>query len=159
MLSGDHGGGGDHALFVQRVRMVIDVAGQEGRADIGAVNPVLIGLGAGRLAGVEVRCNFFYAEDADGERQHIVQRLAQIDGRNGRFDHQAGGLGQCVHTGVGASGALGQGLFTGQVFDSGHQCPLNGGTVRLDLPSGEIMAVIGQRELEIARHCQRHNTF
>ena len=51
---------------------------------------------------------------------------------------------------IGAPGALRQGFFAGEVFESGHQCPLNGHSVRLDLPSGEVMAVISEREFEIS---------
>jgi hypothetical protein len=56
-----------------------------------------------------------------------------------------------VDTGVSAAGALGQDYFAGQVFENGHQRSLDGWAVRLDLPSGEVVAVITQRELEIAR--------
>jgi len=57
-----------------------------------------------------------------------------------------------VDAGIGAARALRQGFFAGEVFESGHQRPLNGQSVGLDLPSGEIMAVIREREFEIARH-------
>jgi hypothetical protein len=36
------------------------------------------------------------------------------------------------------------------VFESGHQRPLNGQSVGLDLPSGEIVAIVCEREFEIA---------
>jgi hypothetical protein len=37
------------------------------------------------------------------------------------------------------------------VFESGHQRPLNGQSVGLDLPTGEVMAVIREREFEISQ--------
>jgi len=59
-------------------------------------------------------------------------------------------LSQCVDACIGAARALRQGFFAGQVFESGHQRPLNGQSIRLDLPSGEVMAIVSQREFEVA---------
>ena len=56
-----------------------------------------------------------------------------------------------MDAGVGATGALRQRFFAREVFESGHQRPLNGQSVGLDLPSGEVVAVIREREFEIAR--------
>ena len=56
-----------------------------------------------------------------------------------------------MDAGIGAAGALREGLFAGEVFESGHQRPLNGQSVGLDLPSGEIVAIVCEREFEIAR--------
>lgn len=47
---------------------------------------------------------------------------------------------------IGAARALGQGFFASEVFESGQQCPLNGQSVRLDLPSGEVVAIVRERE-------------
>jgi hypothetical protein len=57
-----------------------------------------------------------------------------------------------VDAGIRASGALGEGLFTCEVFDSGHQRTLHRCKPRLNLPSGEVMAVVGECELEISLH-------
>jgi hypothetical protein len=54
-----------------------------------------------------------------------------------------------MDAGIGSAGALREDSFTGQVFESGHQCPLNGHTVGLNLPSGEIVAIVRQGELEV----------
>jgi hypothetical protein len=45
---------------------------------------------------------------------------------------------------------LRQGFFAGEVFESGHQRPLNGQSVGLDLPSGEVVAIVSKREFEIS---------
>jgi hypothetical protein len=55
-----------------------------------------------------------------------------------------------VDAGIGAAGALRESFFASEVFESGHQRPLNGQSVGLDLPSGEIVAIVCEREFEIA---------
>ena len=50
-----------------------------------------------------------------------------------------------VDAGIGAAGALREGFFAGEVFESGHQRPLNGQSIRLDLPAGKVMAIISDR--------------
>jgi hypothetical protein len=99
---------------------------------------------------MKIRRRFFHGKDAYGPRKHVIERAHEIWRGNWRFDSNGGDLGQCVDAGVGASGALRQRFFTGQLFESGHQCPLNGHTVRLDLPSGEVMAIVSEREFKIA---------
>jgi hypothetical protein len=59
-------------------------------------------------------------------------------------------LSERVDACIGAPRALRQGFLAREVFESGHQCPLNGHSIRLDLPSGEVMAVISEREFEIS---------
>ena len=46
---------------------------------------------------------------------------------------------------IGAARALWESFFAGEVFESGHQRPLNGQSVRLDLPSGEVVAIVSER--------------
>jgi hypothetical protein len=50
-----------------------------------------------------------------------------------------------VDAGIGTTGALREGFFASEVFESGHQRPLNGQSVRLDLPPGKVMAIISKR--------------
>jgi hypothetical protein len=45
------------------------------------------------------------------------------------------------------------------VFESGHQRPLNGQSVGLHLPTGEVVAVISECEFEIAWQKSAPNTF
>src|SRR5277367_3549844 len=59
---------------------------------------------------------------------------------------------------VGAPGALGQNLFAGHSSNSRGQSALDCGGVRLNLPSGEFRAVIGQNDFEIA-HGSRLGSF
>lgn len=66
------------------------------------------------------------------------------------MDDHAGGLRQRVDAGVSPPGALRHGFFPGEVFESGHQCPLNGHPVGLDLPAGEVGAIVSEREFKIA---------
>ena len=60
-------------------------------------------------------------------------------------------MSESVDAGIGAARALRESFFAGEVFESGHQCPLNGQSVRLDLPSGEVVAIVSQREFEISQ--------
>ena len=55
-----------------------------------------------------------------------------------------------MDAGVGAARALRESFFAGEVFESGHQCPLNGQSVGLNLPTGEVVAIVSKREFEIA---------
>ena len=52
---------------------------------------------------------------------------------------------------IGAARALRQSFFAGEVFESGHQRPLNGQSIGLDLPPGEVVAIISEREFEISQ--------
>lgn len=52
---------------------------------------------------------------------------------------------------IGAARALWEDFFAGEVFESGHQCPLNGQSVGLDLPPGEVVAIVSKREFEISQ--------
>jgi hypothetical protein len=61
-------------------------------------------------------------------------------------------LSERVDAGIGAARALRESFFAGEVFESEHQRPLNGQSVRLDLPSGEVVAIVSEREFEIS--CQ-----
>ena len=62
----------NHVLLIQRIRVVINVAGQERRADFITINAVAIGFCRSRLARVKVlRCRF-NGKDANTFRQHII---------------------------------------------------------------------------------------
>jgi len=56
-----------------------------------------------------------------------------------------------MDAGVGAARALWESFFAGEVFESGHQRPLNGQSVGLDLPAGEVVAIVSEREFEISQ--------
>ena len=68
-------------------------------------------------------------------------------------------MSQSVDACIGAARALRESFFASEVFESGHQCPLNGRSVRLDLPSGEVVAIVSEREFEISRQVWFPNTF
>ena len=52
---------------------------------------------------------------------------------------------------IGTARALRESFFAGEVFESGHQRPLNGQSVGLDLPTGEVVAIVSEREFEISQ--------
>ena len=52
---------------------------------------------------------------------------------------------------ISAARALWESFFAGEVFESGHQRPLNGQSVGLDLPTSEVVAIVSEREFEISQ--------
>ena len=58
----------EHGFFVERIRMVIDVAPVEGRTDLVAKNRVAVSLRHGIEARVKVRPDFFGIKDANRSR-------------------------------------------------------------------------------------------
>src|SRR5438876_10995067 len=63
----DNGYGGSlDCLFLQRVRMVIDISGQFRRTDFAPPNAVAINLALRAVAGVECRRSLLCREHADG---------------------------------------------------------------------------------------------
>ena len=60
-------------------------------------------------------------------------------------------MSECMDAGISAARALWESFFAGEVFESGHQRPLNGQSVRLDLPSGEVVAIVSEGEFEVSR--------
>jgi hypothetical protein len=145
MLACHDCGGFHHARFVERIGMVVNIACQKRRTGIAAINAVSICLGDGRVAGMEFRRHFFHGKNPDGPRENVIEGAGKICDRNGRRNGDGGGLGQRVNACVSAARALGQRLFAGQLFDNGHQCSLNSGAVGLDLPTGEVMAIVSER--------------
>ena len=138
-------GGANEGLFVHRVGIVIDVAGQKGRANRVPINPVAIGLCRGGMSRVKVLVHGLYRIHPDGPRKNIVQRNDQVGFRNGRFQVDGGDLAKRVNPGVGASGALRQHLLAGKALDTFGQSALHGRQPGLDLPAVKFRSVIGQR--------------
>ena len=55
-----------------------------------------------------------------------------------------------VNSGIGTSGALRRDVFAGQPSNSGRQGALNGRQPGLDLPAGEVGAVVGEDEFKVS---------
>ncbi len=89
-------------------------------------------------------------EHADGRRENVVQSQCPVFGRDRRGGLEGRYLGQRMHTGIGAAGALGQYIFAGQPSNSRGECALDGGAAGLHLPAGEVGAVVGEDQFEIA---------
>ena len=146
MLAGDEGGGLLHGVFIERIGVVGDVAGEEGRNDVAAPDAVVIALGAGGVAGVEIVGHFFDGEDSDGGGKTVVEHDADVGGGNGAGGVKGCDLGERVDAGIGASRALGQELFSGEALDGVGESSLDGGLAGLDLPAVEGGAVVGEGE-------------
>src|SRR5260221_13007100 len=131
--------------------MVVDIARVEWRTNCSTIDVVAIGFGGGGSTGMKFQGHFYRCQNTYGAREHIIQRADQIGYGNRRFNDHAGRLRQRMDASVGSAGALWQGFFTGEEFESVHQRPFNGQLVRLNLPSGEVVAIVSQREFEISR--------
>src|SRR4029077_12261751 len=70
--------------------------------------------------------------------------------RDGRLRAEACDLAQGMHPRVGEAGTLGQDVFASDPSNGQRQCALDRGRPGLDLPPGELGAVIGQDQFEIA---------
>ena len=144
------------AVSFKRIGVVGDVAGEKGRNDIAAPDAVVIALGAGGVAGMEAFRHFIDGEDANGGGKPVVEHDAEVCGRNGAGGLKGCDLGEGVNAGVGASGALGQKLLSGEALDGVGQSALDGGLAGLNLPAVEGRAVIGEREFESAGAHRSH---
>lgn len=151
MLAFNDGGCFRHARFIERIRMVADITREKRRADFIAKNSVLVRFGHSRFARMKFGRHLFHGKHANAARQKIIEGAYQIGCRNGRLNCDTGSLRQRVNACISAAGALRERFFAREVFENGHQRSLNGNAVRLDLPSGEIVAIVREREFQIAR--------
>ena len=77
-------------------------------------------------------------EHTNGWRQHVIQCLHQIFRWNRRFSRETSHLSQGVHTRIGPARTLWQYFFRSDPSNSRGQCALNGGSIWLHLPPGEL---------------------
>ena len=139
-----------HRRLVKRVRMMVDVAGNEGRADSVPPDPILVEFAASRVAGVELPGCLFERDNPNRFREQAVHRTEEITGGNGVGERERSNLAQRMNTGVGPSGAL---HIDRDAFDLGErvlQDALNGGAIRLDLPAVEVRAIVCESRFEMA---------
>jgi hypothetical protein len=126
--------------------VVSHVAGKKGWNHIASPDTVVVALGAGGVAGVEVFGHFIHGEYPDGGGETIIEHNAKIRGRDRAFSLEGYDLGEGVDSSVRASGALRQQLLPCQALYGAGQGALNGRLAGLNLPSVEGRAVIGERE-------------
>ena len=107
-------------------------------------HPVLIGLGAGRMSGVERVGNDLGVDDANGAGESAIEGAEEIGGWNPRVEREAGDLGKRVYPGIGPAGALGKRQFADDAAEGGLKFALDGTFARLNLPAMEVGAVIGE---------------
>jgi len=79
--------------------------------------------------------------------QGSIESPQQVFRRNTGLENEAGYLGNGVHTGVGASRALGQRRFAGDAVEGSLEFALDSGIPRLYLPAVKIGAVVSEGEL------------
>src|SRR6185437_2382020 len=66
MLALDEGSGLDHARFVERIRMVVNVARLEWRANCSSIDVVAVSFGDSRTSRMEIGRHFFRGKNAYG---------------------------------------------------------------------------------------------
>jgi hypothetical protein len=139
-----------HRNFVQRVRIMPHISRQERRTNVATKNSVAVRLRSGRLPGMKVWRDVGSLEYAYRRRQNVIQRNHQIVGRDGRRSGKSCDLAQGMHPGIGASRTLRKNFLACYSSNGRGQGALDRGRLGLNLPSGEIRAVIGQDQFEIA---------
>jgi len=72
MLALDESGGLDHAGFVERVRMMVNIARLEWRANCSSIDVVAVSFGDSRAARMEFRRHFFRGKNAYGARKYVI---------------------------------------------------------------------------------------
>jgi len=143
-----------HGHQIERPGTVPDEGRECRRADGLGGDAVLVGLAAGAVSGVEVCGNFFDGDDSDAGGKDVIEGALEVGGGDGGRERDAGDLPECVDTGVGASGALGEDGFAGDVMEGPGEGALNSGKAGLNLPAVIRRAVVGDCELPV-RHGDR----
>ena len=95
------------------------------------------------------RC-LFNVTDTNCQRQQPVDRTAEVVNRNGIVQRDRGNLGQSMDTRIRAARAVDMYRTALNGSDDGFEDTLDGKQIRLDLPSVEIGAVIGDVKLKAA---------
>ena len=162
VLTDEGSSGGIECGEIERPGIGEDVAREEGRANLktGGLygkNAVLVGFGDGGVASVEGVRDNSGIEDSDRSWKSAIEGAEEVCWRDTRLQRETGGLGERMHAGVGAAGALGQGRFADNATESGLQFTLDCEKAGLDLPAGEIGAVVG--EGEFPRLCFSHRSL
>ena len=152
VFSSDEGGGLLHGVLIERIGVVGDVAGDEGRNDIATPDAVVIALGNGRVAGVESFGHFIHGKDADGGGKTVIEHNAEVGGGDIAGGLESCDLGESVDSGIRTARTLGKECFSGEALDGRGKGALDGGLAGLNLPSVEGRAVIGESEFESAGH-------
>ena len=142
--------GGNHCVFIERIRIVVDPSPLEWRADLPAKNIRVPDFSPGVKARVKIPRCFFNVTDTNCQRQQPVDRTAEVVNRNGIVQRDRGNLGQSMDTRIRAARAVDMYRTALNGSDDGFEDTLDGKQIRLDLPSVEIGAVIGDVKLKAA---------
>ena len=98
--------------LIERIRKVPHVSRQEGRADRIAIDPITVGLGARRLAGMKSFVHFSHVKNSDGGWQNVVKSLRKILRGHGARSRKRCHLRKGMHSGIGSSRSLRQDIFS-----------------------------------------------
>lgn len=150
VLAHEQRGGGRHAVFVERIRMMMNVASFEGRTDLAAKHAILVRLGESLAAGVKGGIGFGGRKHADLPRQQPVQRAAEIVHGNRIREVEGGDLRQGVNTRVGPAGAGDENQAPFDFRQNVLKYPLDGGETGLDLPTVKVRSIVGDRDTDAA---------
>lgn len=142
--------GGNHRVFLERIRVVVDPSPLEWRADLPAKDPVLVCFSPGVEARVKIRRCFFNVTDTNCQRQQPVDRAAEVVNRNGIVQRDGGNLGESMDARIRAARAVDMYRAALNGSNDGFEDTLDGKQIRLNLPSMEIGAIIGDVKLKAA---------
>src|SRR5882757_2383346 len=139
-------------LQIEGQRAVPDIRGEHGGADIADApflrdtgeDAVLVGLAEGAVAGMEPLRSGLDREHADTGWQGAVEGSMEIGGGDVAFEGKGGDLGERMDAGIGATRALGQNDFAGDVLDDLRQSSLDSSKSWLYLPAMKGRAIVGE---------------
>ena len=72
MLAFNERGGLDHARFIERIRMVVNIARLEWRANCSSIDVVAVSFGDSRASRMEIRRHFFRGKNAYGAGKNVI---------------------------------------------------------------------------------------
>jgi len=121
---------------------------QEGRDDAATEDAVVVGLGLGVPASVEVGAELEGFDDADGGGKQRIAGALELGGGEGGVRFEMSDLAEGVDAGVGASGGVDGEVLGGEFAEDVNESALDGGLAGLDLPAAEVGAVVGEGEFD-----------
>src|SRR6266436_5090390 len=143
-------GGPPHGVFVERKRVVQNVAPEHRWNNFPSVDAVTVDFSARRPARMKVRADFLGGGDANRGREQRVQSALKLACGQRGLRAKACDLSERMHPGVGASRTMQLHIFLRNAPQHIHDFALNRGFVQLHLPAVKVGTVVGDGELEIA---------
>src|SRR5712692_4032373 len=143
-------GGNPHGLFVERKRVVQNVAPDRRWNHFPPVKAVTIDFCPRRPPRIEIRPHLSRPGDSNCLWKQRVQRTLEFTRRQRRLRSKAGHLTEGMHARVRAPRPMQLDVLLRKSTQHSDYLALNCGFVRLNLPPVELRAVVGDGQLEVA---------